>query len=100
MYSHGLGSPRRSSQIEIPDSRQNSPKNCANPSRYTRTYPQHTPHEQMANQSVPISGWNSTYGSGATKDKMTGTSGFQLQNTPIICGQVKQPRNPHSILSW
>src|ERR1700761_8002164 len=97
MYSHGLGSPRRSSRIEIPDSHQNSPKDCANPSRYTRTYPQHTTHEQMVNQNVPISGWNNTFSSGATKGKTIGTSGSPSQNMPTTFGQVKQPANPRLI---
>src|ERR1700761_3044811 len=95
-----MGFPRRLSQTEIQGSHRNLPKACANPSRYIRTYQRHITHALMVNRNVPISGWNNTFGSGATKGKTTGTSGSLLQNTPTIFGQVKPPANPRLISSW
>src|SRR6266404_4373673 len=76
-YIQDLEYQRKLSQTEIPDLLQSLPKDYAIPSKYARISPQPTTHRPMDNWNEQISGWNNTYDSGATNDKMIGTHGFQ-----------------------
>src|SRR6267378_5846791 len=72
MYTQDLEYQRRLSRTEIPDLLRNLPKDYVIPSKSVRISPQPTIRKPMDNWNEQISGWNSTYDSGAMNDKTIG----------------------------